>query len=184
MMKKIISLTILFISACLFSIAQTASVKGVIFDTINKLNIANAPVSLLQQKDSTLYKFIRTGSNGNFELKNLLPGNYLLLITHPSYESFITRLQLNDTAHVDMNTITMTLKANILKEVFVKDQISIIKMKGDTTEFAADSFHVRNGATVEDMLKKLPGIQVDKDGTVTAMGEQVTKVLVDGEEFF
>ena len=78
----------------------------------------------------------------------------------------------------------MTLKANILKEVFVQDQISIIKMKGDTTEFAADSFHVRNGATVQDMLKKLPGIQVDKDGTITAMGEQVTKVLVDGEEFF
>ena len=59
-----------------------------------------------------------------------------------------------------------------------------MRMKGDTLEYAADSFHVREGASVEDLLKILPGIQVDKSGNITAQGEQVKKVLVDGEEFF
>jgi len=183
-MKKIISLTILFISACFFSFAQTASVKGLLFDTINKINLTNTSVLLLQQKDSVLYKSARSDAKGNFELKNLSRGNYILLITHPGYENFIAYLRLGDTSHVDMHTVLMTLKANILKEVFVHQQISTIKIKGDTTEFAADSFLARNGASVEEMLKKLPGIQVDKDGTITAMGEKVNKVLVDGEEFF
>jgi len=78
----------------------------------------------------------------------------------------------------------MTLKANLLKEVIVKQQISAIKVKGDTTEFAADSFKVQPNATVEDLLKQLPGIQVDKNGQITAQGEKVQKILVDGEEFF
>ena len=183
-MKKFLLLIIIINVSSHFSVAQTASVKGVIFDTLNNLNIANASVSLQQEKDSTSYKFIRTGANGHFELENLLPGNYLLLITHPSYENYIMHIQLNDTANVDLNTIRMTLRANILKEVFVHESVSIVRTRGDSTEFAADSFKVRNGASVEEMLKKLPGIQVDKDGTITAMGEKVSRVLVDGEEFF
>jgi hypothetical protein len=66
----------------------------------------------------------------------------------------------------------------------IKQKISAIKIKGDTTEFTADSFHVQANATVEELLKKLPGIQVDKNGKITAQGETVQKVLVDGEEFF
>ncbi|RYG33611.1 MAG: hypothetical protein EOO01_33030, partial [Chitinophagaceae bacterium] len=61
---------------------------------------------------------------------------------------------------------------------------SPIRIKGDTTVYTADSFKVREGANVEELLRRLPGIQVDKDGKITAMGERVTKVLVDGEEFF
>ena len=59
-----------------------------------------------------------------------------------------------------------------------------IRIKGDTVEFHADSFHTQQGATVEELLKKLPGIQVDHNGQITAQGETVKKVLVDGEEFF
>ena len=77
----------------------------------------------------------------------------------------------------------MILKANLLKDVIVTHR-SAINIKGDTTEFAADSFKVQPNATVEDLLKKLPGIQVDKNGQITAQGEKVQKVLVDGEEFF
>jgi hypothetical protein len=86
--KKTILLIILLIACYCFSFAQTASVKGVIFDTINKQNLTNTSVSLLRQKDSILYKFTRSGAKGIFELKNLLPGNYLLFVTHPNYESY------------------------------------------------------------------------------------------------
>ena len=83
-----------------------------------------------------------------------------------------------------MNKVSLILKAKLLEEVVIKQKISAIKIKGDTTEFTADSFHVQANATVEDLLKKLPGIQVDKNGKITAQGETVQKVLVDGEEFF
>src|SRR5438552_14584491 len=147
-MKKTILLIIFLVACCCFSSAQTASVKGVIFDTINKQNLANTSVSLLRQKDSILYKFIRSDFKGGFELKNLLPGNYLLFITYPTYEDYIDHLQLNDTSHVDIGTVMMTLKANILKEVIVQQQMSTIKIIGDTTEFNADSFKVRENASV------------------------------------
>ncbi len=83
-----------------------------------------------------------------------------------------------------MGIISIILKAKLLKEVIVHNTAGAIRIKGDTTEFAADSFKVQPNATVEDLLKKLPGIQVDKNGNITAQGEKVQKVLVDGEEFF
>ena len=78
----------------------------------------------------------------------------------------------------------MILKSKLLQEVVVHGNMAAIRMKGDTLEFKADSFHVQQGATVEELLKRLPGIQVDKNGKITAQGEPVKKMLVDGEEFF
>src|SRR6202008_1390228 len=80
--------------------------------------------------------------------------------------------------------LPMVSKTHLLKEVVLKQQIAAIKIKGDTTEYMADSFKVKENATVEELLKKLPGIQVDKNGQITAQGQTVQKVLVDGEEFF
>jgi hypothetical protein len=183
-MKKITLLIILIMACYCFSYAQTASVKGAIFDNINKLSLVNTSVSLLGQQDSILYKFTRSDANGFFEFKNLIPGNYILFIRHPFYEDHIDQLQINETSKINMGTIKMVLKTINLKEVIVLQQISAIRIKGDTTEFNAASFKARNGASVEEILKKLPGIQVEKNGNITAMGEKVNKVLVDGEEFF
>lgn len=183
-MKKITLFIILLVAFYYFSSAQTASVKGVIFDTINQKNLINISVSLLRQNDSILYKKTHSDAKGFFELNNVSPGNYLLFVTHPEYQDYIDHLRLNDTSKIDIGTVTMTLKVIILKEVIVRQQISAIRISGDTTEFNSNSFKVREGASVEEMLKKLPGIQVDKNGAITAMGEKVNKVLVDGEEFF
>src|SRR4030095_324538 len=83
----------------------------------------------------------------------------------------------------DLGKIAMTPKSKLLAEVIIKSG-SPIRIKGDTTVYTADSFKVREGANVEELLRRLPGIQVDKDGKITAMGERVKKLLVDGEEFF
>jgi hypothetical protein len=183
-MKKITLLFIFIIACYCFSSAQTATVKGVIFDNINQINLIGASVSLLQRKDSILYKFTRSDASGVFEFKNLLPGNYLLFIKQPFYEDHIDQLQLNENSKINTGTIKMVLKTINLKGVTVLQKISMIRIMGDTTEFNTVGFKAREGASVEEMLKKLPGIQVDKDGTITAMGVRVKKVLVDGEEFF
>lgn len=164
--------------------AQNASVKGIIYDTINKQNLVNSSVSVLRQNDSVLYKFTRSKSKGYFELTNLQPGKYIILATYPLYADYMDAFEIKDGNGVDLGTIKMILKANLLNDVIVRSKISAIKINGDTTEFKADSFKVREGASVEELLKKLPGIQVDKDGKITAMGEKVNKVYVDGEEFF
>src|SRR3954471_5434708 len=182
-MKRTTILIILFLASYFFSSAQTAWVKGVITDTISKQNLSNTVISLLRSKDSILYKFTRSDAKGNFELINLKAGNYILLITYPAYADYVDHINLTDTSSFALK-LPMTLKAHLLKEVIVRQTISAIKIKGDTTEYAADSFKVQPDASVEDLLKKLPGIQVDKNGQITAQGEKVQKVLVDGEEFF
>lgn len=182
-MKKLLLLTVLS-GIISFSFAQTASIKGITTDTINKQNLSNTVVALLRAKDSVVVKFTRTNAEGHFELKNLKAGDYLLLVTYPQYVDYAEALTLTDTSQVNTGPLKLILKANLLKEVIVKQQIGSIRLKGDTTEFIADSFKVQPNATVEDLLKKMPGIQIDKNGKITAQGETVKKVLVDGEEFF
>ena len=175
-----ICLVVLFFS--FNSQAQTISVTGAVEDTINQKGVKNAVVALLSAKDSVLYKFVRTDADGKYHLNNLKAGDYIVMATHPYFADIIFNLGLKDAVTAIPN-IALTSKSKLLEEIIVKTGTPI-KIKGDTTVYTADSFKVRAGANVEELLKKLPGIQVDKDGKITAMGEQVKKVLVDGEEFF
>ncbi len=166
------------------SFAQKASIKGTVRDTLNERNLANAVVALLQSKDSILYKFTRSNKDGNFALNNLKNGEYLLMVTCPKFVDYMYPLTLSGDSAVNLGKLSITTKARLLEEVIVFQKIASIRMRGDTTEFKADSFKVREGAVVEELLKQLPGLTVDKDGQITAYGKKVEKVLVDGEEFF
>ncbi len=164
--------------------SQQASVKGSILDTLNHQQLSNTVIAVLQAKDSMLYTFTRTDATGKFELSHLPQGKYLLLATAPGYADYVEPFTLADSAATAQMKIILSLKSRLLQEVVINQQVAAIKLKGDTTEYNADSFKVQPNATVEDLLKKLPGIQVDKNGQITAQGEKVQKVLVDGEEFF
>jgi len=183
-MKKLIALLLIGFSVCNSSFAQSAVITGSITDTVERKAIANGSVLLLRKSDSVLVKFARADKEGNFVLKDLPKGKFIILVTFPKYADYTDTLAIADSTETKTENIFMILKAQLLKEVIVRQQISSIKIKGDTTEFTADSFKVQPNATVEDLLKKLPGIQVDKNGKITAQGETVQKVLVDGEEFF
>ena len=179
------NIRLLFITLLLSSsiLAQTSSIKGHISDTTMNENLENAAVSLLRSKDSVLYKFTRTDKNGNFFIQNMTAGKYLIYLTYPGYADFMDTVELWDGKTNDLGSLAMLTREHLLQEVVINQQ-GAIRIKGDTTEFKADSFNVRQGANVEELLKKLPSIQVDKDGNITAMGESVKKVMVDGEEFF
>src|SRR5579871_2915243 len=180
-------LTVLLLAtACIFqfSFAQSPSIKGTVKDTSEKRILPNSSVLLLRKADSILVSHTRTNKDGAFELPQDSAGKFILLITYPKYADYIDTITTNGKDPIDLGNISLIQKAQLLKEVIVRQQISSIKMKGDTTEYTADSFRVQPNATVEDLLKKMPGIQVDKNGQITAQGEKVQKVLVDGEEFF
>jgi hypothetical protein len=159
---------------------QTFAINGSIADTSTRADLKNAVVSLLKTKDSVLLKYQRISANGSFSFKNIDTGHYVLLITHPGFADYADIISVNK--NLDLGNIFMLTRAKILQDVIVRG--SPIRMKGDTLAYVADSFKVKEGATVEDLLKKLPGIQVNSKGEITAQGEKVEKVLVDGEEFF
>jgi hypothetical protein len=181
-MKPVFAVITLFISVS--CIGQKASIKGTVRDTLNNQNLSNAVIALLQSKDSVLYKFTRTNENGSFELHDLIKGNYLIMVTYPKFADYITPVSLDSISSKDLGNISLTTKAKLLEEVIFTQKIASVRMHGDTLEYKADSFKVKQGANVEEMLKQLPGISVDKDGKITAQGKEVEKILVDGDEFF
>jgi len=173
---------LLFFCCMHSSMAQRHTVKGTVKDTLNVAALPNASVVLINTKDSVIAAFTRSDSAGNFAI-SADSGKYILRITFPSFADYEDPLVLKREL-TDMGTIAMVTKERLLKEFVLTKQVSAIKIKGDTTEYMADSFGLKENANVQDLLKKLPGISVDKDGKITAQGEEVQKVLVDGEEFF
>lgn len=182
-MKKL-AVLILCLIVTAVGYGQQAAVKGCVTDSFEHKNLSKSVVALLQAKDSVLYRFTRTDAAGKFAFDKVAPGDYLLMISVPGYADYGEKLVLSDTSNVNYGNLFMTLKARLLEDVVVRQTVAAIKMKGDTTEYNADSFHVMKDANVEELLKKLPGIQVNGKGQITAYGQNVKKVLVDGEEFF
>src|SRR5260221_4160282 len=183
-MPRLAAFLFLWLCLSLTCLAQSSHITGTVSDTAEKRNLSNGSVLLLRPADSILVQHTRTDAAGRFTLKNITPGHYLFVVTYPSYADYVDELNVKDTGTITLPTIGMVLKSKLLQEVVVNGNKGAIRLKGDTTEFNADSFRTQHNATVEDLLKKLPGIQVDKNGKITAQGEAVKKVLVDGEEFF
>jgi hypothetical protein len=180
-MKKLLLLFILIFSLSQI-FAQGSLLHGKISDTLGRVPLSQAVVSLLSKKDSTLLKYTRSTKDGSFSLPQIAKGQYIVMITFPKFADYVDEVNIQAPV-VDMGTVALTQKATLLKEVIIQSGRAI-RIKGDTTEFVADSFIVQEGATVEDLLKKFPGFQVDSKGQITAHGQRVQKVLVDGEEFF
>lgn len=159
--------------------------KGTLRDSVSASPLADATISVIRSKDSSLISFTVTSNSGYFEIKNIEAGSYTLLISYTGMQSFKKPFVIgNGNTVVDFGTINLDRNYKALDEVVVKDDAPV-KIKGDTVEFRAESFKsVKPNATVEDLLKKMPGMEVAKDGTVKSQGEQVQKVYVDGKEFF
>lgn len=169
----------------LSSAAQnTYTIKGVTIDTVAKTKLTTT-ITVLSAKDSILQKYTHTGADGSFSLSGLKAGSYLLWVTYPDYASYEQYFTLDGANHEhNFGNINMQDKAKLLQEVVIRGEVRAIKIKGDTTEYNARAFVIQPNDKVEDLLKQLPDIQIDKDGKITAQGEPVPKVLVDGEEFF
>lgn len=181
-MHKLTSLFLAFILS-VSAHAQQSALKGVLVDSVGQASLDNSVISLLRKSDSVLVKFTRSDAKGNFSIQHIPHGDLLILVTHPYFGDYFEDYTVKPGEMKDLGNIYMIPKSKLLAEVIVKSG-SPIRIKGDTTVYTADSFKVREGANVEELLRRLPGIQVDKDGQIVAMGEKVRRVLVDGEEFF
>ena len=163
--------------------SQNISLKGKLTDKDDKSPLTGATVKLVSQRDSTQIKQVTTDKTGNFAFNNLNASGYKIYISFSGYEKIEQRINLQ-ASNKDPIPFNLGKIATNLGDVTVVAKAAPAKQKGDTTEFSASQFKVNPDATAEDMIKKLPGITVARDGTVTAMGEQVRKVTVDGKDFF
>lgn len=179
----LLSLSFLLFVGSVFG--QGYGVKGSVNDSVEHVKLINASVAILNAKDSTLVTFTRAAQDGSFDIKNLHKGKFILLLAYPDYADYVQHFSLDSVKQLhNFGHINMELKSRLLHEVIIKGATTAIKIKGDTTEFNAAAYKIQPNAKVEDLLKQLPGIQVDQDGKITAQGQTVNKVLVDGEEFF
>jgi hypothetical protein len=181
--KKIVAQLIFLFLIVLHAINAQAqkNYTGIVYDSTVQAGISKASVLLISAKDSILLAFTRTNNQGEFALPYYPADSVSLLITHPKYVD--NSFDLSKHKNGQLGTIPILNRKNVLEKFVVKGRGGI-RMRGDTTVYLADSFKVDENASVEDLLKMLPGIQVDKEGKITAQGEQVQKVLVDGDEFF
>lgn len=183
MKKRIPVLFFLFILS--FVKAQNIQLRGNINDTTTKQTLPNALLMAIKFKDSTLVNFTRTGKEGLFKPIKIPLDTYIVIISHPNFsdKTYLIVPSKTDTAFNFKNVI-LPPKSVVLKEVEVFAYKEKTYYKGDTLIFTADSFKTQPNATVEDLLKKLPGVRVDAAGKITIQGKEVDQVLVDGDEFF
>ena len=184
-MKKI--LFILIAASCLLPLASRAAViNGVLVDSQDTTELIEASVRLLMaNKDSTMVKGTTTDMNGVFNIKGVKSGKYLLRFSYLGYNDVIKHVTVGeDGRDVNMGVVKMDPNTIMLKEAVVVGLKSPITVKEDTIEFNADTYKTQANAVVEDLLKRLPGVEVGSDGKITANGKEVKKILIDGKEFF
>ncbi|HWV69590.1 outer membrane beta-barrel family protein [Chitinophaga sp.] len=179
----------LWLLACCLSVAANAQkngvIKGTVADTSAGRPVASATITLLLQKDSSLVSFTMTNEKGYFEITNVPAGEYRLLITHVKYHSLQRRVTISAATPVASFPSLILHDLSIhLNEVEITGEAPPVTLVGDTIQYNAGSFKTPPNSNVEQLLKKLPGVQVEKNGTVKAQGQKVNRVLVDGKEFF
>jgi hypothetical protein len=164
---------------------QSGSVTGKITNAKDKSAVEYATVAVKSLKDSSVVGTSSTNDQGVFTIKGLAPGSYRLYAAYLGLQNVTKEFTLTATANsLNIGELAMADAGLNLNTVEIKGDAPPVVVKKDTLEFNAGSFKVRENAVVEDVLKKLPGVEVAKDGSVKAQGETVTRVKVDGKEFF
>jgi hypothetical protein len=182
-MLKYLYISLICLLITHYGFSQTSQITGLVNDTTANKVVKNAVVAILSPQDSLLIGFSRTKDDGTFLIEKIPMGKYIFLVTHPFFADYVDNIEIKLGSETFPTTIALTPKSKLLEAVIIKSGAPI-RIKGDTTIYTADSFKVSANANVEELLKKMPGIQVDKNGEIKAMGVTVEKVLVDGEEFF
>lgn len=186
-MRKLTSLTLLILLSLPFLLsAQNPSkvtIKGTVRDSTNA-EAGYATVMLLNIKDSTLVNFTTTNDKGVFSFNGVRNIPYLLKISHISYIPHQQALQPSANEVNDLGVIIMKPISQALMEVVIKAAKAPLRIRGDTIEYDATTFKVPPGSTVEDLLRRLPGIDIDADGNIKTQGKDVKRMYVDGKTFF
>ncbi|WP_373055671.1 outer membrane beta-barrel protein [Zunongwangia sp. H14] len=181
-MKFYFSLALIFLSNLVFS--QQFEVTGKVVDEEGQ-PLESATVYLEKAVDSSLVTYTISENDGSFRLTGRSSGTTKtnLIVSFAGYKPHRQTVELK-AGNIELPAISMDIQDNELAEVMVTATRAPITIKKDTLEFNADSFTTRQDANLEELMKKLPGVEVDNDGNITVNGKPVSRILVNGEEFF
>lgn len=185
-MKKIL-MALFFGATGLYSMAQSKiNVSGTILEDGTEEPVMSATVRILSLPDSSMVTGAATGMDGTYNIKDVKKGKYALKITYIGYKERIMPLDLTGKKerNFSMGYIHITPDAKILKDAEVVANAAQVQVSGDSLVYNASAFRTAEGSALEELVKKLPGAQVDDDGNITINGKTVSKILVDGKEFF
>lgn len=178
-MRSLLTLLLVLFSGSLLMAQGTRNVSGKVLDTAG-VALNKASVSLFYETPGDTLRTL-TNSQGEFRFSAVKSRPFTLRV---SFQGFTTdeRKVTDEALEIQAGTFKLTPSYRSLQEIVISTPPIVIKE--DTVEFKADSFKVKPNAMVEDLLKKLPGVAVDKDGNITAQGKTVTRVKVNGKDFF
>ena len=162
----------------------TSSISGKLIEKESEEPVPMANIRILQQADSSFVTGKASDEKGLFSIpvKN---GSYIVHISYIGYHDIFRNVQVTSAApNVKLGNIGLENDNILLSETVVTAKAPEITVRGDTLEYNADSYKVTESAVVEDLLKKMPGVEISSEGKITVNGKEITKILVDGEEFF
>ena len=181
----LLMLLMILFSPMAFAQQSGVNVTGSVVEQGSDTPIEQATVRLLNVKDSAMVRGVVSARNGSFTLKNVKKGSYLLHITFIGYDPLYQPLQITGKKNpVNVGKLELSDGAIELGEAVVIGKAPEVTVRNDTVEYNADSYKVTEGSVLEDLLKKMPGVEVDSEGKITVNGKEVKKVMVDGKEFF
>ncbi|MFT3825939.1 MAG: outer membrane beta-barrel protein [Chitinophagaceae bacterium] len=187
MLKHLLLFTALLLGIQLTVNAQSTKgvIKGKLIDSATKQPLSLATVTVFNAKDTTVITYRLSDPQGEFKMSGLpLEADCRAVITFSGYRVYRKEFRLTSAEPLDLGTIALPADASSLEEVIVTAERPPISVRKDTIEFNASSFKTLPTALVEDLLKKLPGMDLDKDGNMTFNGRKINRLLVDGKEFF
>lgn len=159
--------------------------KITVIDAVSQKPLTYATVSILNAADSVLLSYGWTATDGSLTLSSIPKINCIVMIRFPTYVDYVRHVIVNTSqTTVDLGVVKLTPTLNVLREVVINGAKTGLIINGDTLQYNASSFVIEKNAKVEDLLRQIPGMQVDNFGKITIYGKTVEKVLVDGEEFF
>lgn len=177
-----------FLILCLCSltaVAQKVTVSGVVMDGAMNEPLPSAAVVLLQPKDSALVVGVSSDAEGKFKLPSVKAGNYIMRVTYIGFQGYSRNITLpKGNKSINLGTITLLEDSKILKEAEVTAKLAQVEMKADTFVYNAEAYRLPEGSALEELVRKLPGAEVDDEGNIKINGKSVTKIMVDGKEYF
>ena len=190
-MKRLAFLVLLIGISTTFLFAQNrgqgrgkVTISGTVLDKEDNSSVMQATVQLLSLPDSTMAVGNVTNNDGVFSV-SARPGKYVLKISYVGYLSYLKPLQLTSSKpSINLGKIMLETDAILLKEAVVVAEAPQVTVAGDTLGYNASAYRTSEGAMLEELVKKLPGAEVDDDGNVKINGKEVKKLMVDGKEFF
>lgn len=183
-MRKITLILTLVLSFVVHSQTYPIKIYGTVVSLEDDVPLESATVFLQKEKDSTVVTYTITNQKGAFVLEDkLFDPNVTLFVSSIGYETYSKKIDVINASNLDLKTLLMAPADNTLDEVVVR-AVAPITIKKDTLEFNVKSFRTKKDATVEDLLRELPGVEVDDDGKILVNGKEVSKILVNGKPFF